>query len=280
MNSTLIIRLSLFAAFVFACIVLYSCSQSPTNPENSAANPYQFIRGRLLLENQTNHSHCPLVLDSINIGTISDSTGYFEIFLPDSMFELSGTFQIYCYLYDYGLDSFTVHIENGQLIWGKGDVSEDGHLQTKTMKQLFSLTVSTGKKNYLVNDPIELTIQLNNTSNNALWINGSTIAMLGFYDVGTKESGWILTQDPTGEMIIVEPDSFIYDFVTTSRKEKGNGYLIPFYSIRDNLPNSLTSFLSELENNYESAVYAGGLFFVFINASKNLNFPFIQVIGN
>lgn len=256
------------------------CSQTSTKPGNTIPNPHQFIRGRLLLENQSNHSHCPIVLDSVNIGTITDSTGYFEIFLPDSMSELNGTFQIYCYLYDYELDFFTVHIENGQLVWAEGDVLENGYLQSKTLKQQFSQFVSTEKSNYVINERIELSIELKNTSDTAIWISGSTIAMLGFYDVATEKTDWKLTQDPTGEMRIVEPDSSFHDAVNTLRTEKGNGYLIPFYSIRNSLPNSMALFLNKLECEDESVVYAGGPFFVFINEPKNLSFPLIQVNEN
>ena len=275
----------IFIISLFVAAVLASCcirKKTPVGPPDEEPDPHRFIRGRVLLESQNNHAHCPVVLDSVIIGTITDSTGYYEILIPNGLSDLTGTFQVYYYLYDYDLDSLAVRIENGQVVWGAIDVLEDGFLRTITLQQLLSVHATVDKETYGVDESIRLYVTISNFSGRTIWINSSTMGLLGFYDIHTKETEWKTGQDPTADYVRIDPDCSWQTDEETRRNKTGRGYFIPIYRLVRGyeLPISVYSFFLDLEQQYGDAIYPGGPFFVFINDPKNLHFPLVEVVEN
>ena len=91
-------KIYIFLVFI-VLIVIIGCfkEKNPISPPENQPDPHQFIRGNIILENQDNFAHCPVILDTLMIGTITDSVGYYEIFLSDSLSDLKGKFKIYYY---------------------------------------------------------------------------------------------------------------------------------------------------------------------------------------
>lgn len=277
------ILLLLVMGVVFAC----TSNKNPIKP--IAPDPHQFIRGRVLLENQTHHGHCPVALDSLNIGTLSDSSGYYEIFLDDSLAEVTGKFNIYFYLYDYELDTLSVNLENGKVSWGEADVREDGSLPTITLQQLFSLQVICNKEQYMIGEKGGYGAYFTNTSG---WIiSVSDNAVQGLYDITTNKTEWYLPQDPVPSASSIFPGNtcrFGHEFYFT---KPGKYYFIVFHGLYYyNLagseyhlhipPESVMELLAYLENQHKEIAYEGGPYFVFLNDSKNLHYPLIETIEN
>jgi len=267
--------------------VIIACTrnENPIKPIEPA--PHQFIRGSVILENQTNYAHCPVVLDSLNIGTLTDSSGSYEIFLPDSLAGVTGKFNIYFYLYDYELDSLVVIIKNGKVLWSAADVLDDGTLKTFTLKQLLSIDVTSEKSHYKVGEHAKFHYRLTNTSNRTFSTTPNTTAIL--YDIILKRMEWFVTQDPVHSQTPVEPNCSYFSGEELKFKAQTKGYLLvyfpiiyehqdPFYFRSRQIPSSLILFLSQIEMKYQDVIYDGYSFFVFIHDPKNLHYPFIEII--
>jgi hypothetical protein len=242
----------------------------------------------VLFENQTYHAHCPVVLDSLNIGTLTDSSGYYEIFLPDSLSGINGTFKLYFYLYDYELDSLSATIKDGKVLWSAADVLEDGTLKTITLKQLLSIYVTSEKERYKAGEQAKFHYTLTNTSNRTFFTTPNYTEV--FYDITLKRAEWFVPQDPVPSQSTVEPKCSYYSGSEFKFKKPGKGYFIVFFNVLYELqipflkiyerrePSAVASFLLQLEEKNQYLVNSGGPFFVFINDSKNLHFPIIEII--
>ncbi|MDW7680756.1 MAG: hypothetical protein SCK70_09340 [bacterium] len=264
----------------FLAILNLYCTENKGPTKINEPDPHQFIKGRVLLENQTNHAHCPVVLDSLNIGTLTDSSGYYEIFLSDSLAEVNGTFKVYIYLYDYDLDSLAIRIEDGKVIWGEEDVDDNGNLKTITLKQLLSITATTDKGNYVVNEAINILSTFINASKRIVYLSTGTMFVY-FYDINTKETDFLNT-DITYDQPRINPGDTLTRGAETERNKISEGYFITIHSvIREyRIPQCLISYFFELENQYSDVLYLGGPFILFLNDSKNLNYPLIEVTEN
>jgi len=62
---------------------------SPEKPDR------KHIRGTVVLENQSNNGSCFVWVESLWIGTVTDSSGYFDIPIPDSLDSTNGVFRLY-----------------------------------------------------------------------------------------------------------------------------------------------------------------------------------------
>ena len=284
-NQKLKPSLFLFIILTLGCMG----NKTPTEPEDAPLDPHRFIRGHVFLENQTDHSSCPVVLDSLALGTLTDSTGYYEIYIPDSLCGISGTFNLYSHLYDYGLDTLVVELDSGRVVWGKEDVLEDGTMQDITMEQLLSLTITAGKEEYVTNEEIILHYSLHNTSDLWFCIPGPTIYLVGFYDMSSHEDEWrLIGQDPIDNLEFISPYSYWHHQVITTHEKLGTGYYMVVYTIyfmlndnifyRYELPNSIVKYLNDLKSKSEDMVFERDSFLVFFNHSKNLHFQLVNIV--
>ena len=139
-----------------------NCHKSPTEPTPKEQRNY--IRGKVILENQTNHASCIVFLDSLFIGTATDSSGYFEIMLPDSLSNVSGAFDIFYYIFSFRPEKATIELHSGRIVPGLYDADSSGTLKTVLLNQLVRMTVTTDKNTYsLFGDRILLWVEIFNT---------------------------------------------------------------------------------------------------------------------
>jgi|GEM_PF-2911398 len=277
--------LFLFIILTLGCME----NKTPTEPGDAPLDLHRFIRGRVFLENQTDHGSCPVVLDSLTLGTLTDSTGYYEIVIPDSLCGISGKFNLYSHLYDYGLDTLVVELDSGRVVWGKEDVLEDGTMRNMMMEQLLSLTITAGKEEYLINEEIDLHYTLHNKSSLWICISSPQTYSIGFYDMSSHEDEWRrIGQDPTGDFVIIYPDTGWHHHVVTTRDKSGTGYymldhgiffMLNFYEyFYYRLPASMVEYLNDLRSKSEDMVFSYDNFLVFFNHSKNLHFPLVNIV--
>ena len=157
-------RKFLFRFIVITLLLLWGCNchKSPTEPTPKEQRNY--IRGKVILENQTNHASCIVFLDSLFIGTATDTSGYFEITLPDSLSDVSGTFDIYYYIFSFRPEKATIELDSGSVVPGLHDADSSGTLKTVLLNQLVRMTMTTDKNTYsLSGDRILLWVEIFNT---------------------------------------------------------------------------------------------------------------------
>lgn len=273
-------RKAIFIGLLLAMGMMIVCTRNKNPIIPAEPDPHQFIRGRVLLENQTNHAHCPVVLDSLNIDTLTDSSGYYEIFLADSLSKVSGTFKIYFYLYDYDLDSLIISVKDGKVVWGEKDVDQNGNLKTITLQQLLAVYATTDKEKYAIGEPIHVSATLTNKSERVIEFATGTL-FLYFYDINTRKTHAYET-DITYDAPRIGPGETLIRGGDAKRNEASEGYFIPCFSeTREyKIPQSLILLFLKLENQYDDALYLPSRFFVFFDDPKNLHYPLIEVVGN
>lgn len=273
-------RKIVFLLLPFAVGIVIVCTKNKNPIKPIEPDPHQFIRGRVLLENQTNHAHCPVVLDSMNIGTLTDSSGYYEIFLPDSLSKVRGIFKVFFYLYDYDLDSVIVNVKDGKIEWGEKDVDQNGNLKTITLQQLLVVYATTDKDKYTIGESIRVSATLTNKSERVIEFATGTL-FLYFYDISTQKTDAYET-DINYDAPRIGPGETLIRGREVKRNEVGKGYLIPCFSeTREyKIPESLILFFLKLESQYNDALYLPSRFFVFFNNPKNLHYPLIEVVRN
>jgi len=159
-------RKFLFRFIVITLLLLWGCNchKSPTEPTPKEQRNY--IRGKVILENQTNHGSCFVWVDSLWIGTVTDSNGFFEILIPDSLDSTNGIFEMYYYILGFKWAKATIELTNGQLVPGKHDVEDSGFIKSIILAELASISLTTDKSIYSASeDTIRYTIQVQNLSN-------------------------------------------------------------------------------------------------------------------
>lgn len=157
-------RKFLFRFILITLLLLWGCNchKSPTEPTPEEQGNY--IRGKVILENQTNHASCIVFLDSLFIGTATDSSGYFEILLPDSLATLSGTFGIYYYIFSFKPEKVTIELDSGSVVPGVQAADSTGTIKTVLLNQLLRMNVTTDKETYsLAGDVIGIWVEIFNT---------------------------------------------------------------------------------------------------------------------
>lgn len=131
------------------------------------------ISGYVQMEHQTNHDNCAVFLDQVNIGTYTDSSGFYQLTLPDSVFEndtmkVNGTVQLYFYSFNYFLDSLQIVLGSKGIILDSLTLDADGMVENKLVKQQFSISLETDTTYYTPGDTVYMHMYLKKYSNN--WI--------------------------------------------------------------------------------------------------------------
>ena len=116
------------------CFVLFfSCTENPLFKENINTSARQTITGRVTLENQSDHSNIFVYFEGLNILTLTDKEGNFQITLPDNIVQsngkVSGYFYIYYYVANYRLERSRVAISNGIFVYAESDLDGNGRIK-------------------------------------------------------------------------------------------------------------------------------------------------------
>ena len=158
---------SMIGGLIFIVITL-ACNKdkTPFNIENEKSSYFtRTISGYVQMEHQTNHDNCAVFLDSVNIGTYTDSSGSYSLTLADSMFNgdtllLQGRLKLYFYSYNYELDSLYVALGREGFIKDSLAIDAQGHVKNILVKQVFSIKLVTDTTYYAVDDTIWMTMYM------------------------------------------------------------------------------------------------------------------------
>lgn len=121
---------------IILTLITLSCQtdKTPLSLQTKTKKPIQYTRtisGYVQMEHQTNHDNCAVFLDQVNIGTYTDSSGFYKIILPDSSFEndtmkVKGAVQLYFYSFNYFLDSLQIALGSKGVILDSLAINADG----------------------------------------------------------------------------------------------------------------------------------------------------------
>jgi len=180
-----------------------SCSRNK-NPVDPGPQKMDIIKGNVILENQTNHGSCFVWVDSLWIGTVTDSSGYFEIGIPNNLNNINGVFTLYYHIECFKWAGLEIELSEGKLIDGKYDVEKTGLMKTVFLEELARVTLTTDKTIYSSSgDKICYTIHVENLTDDEIWYNTDGFA---FYNV-TSDTVTVYTcpfywpAGPPGEFI-------------------------------------------------------------------------------
>ena len=155
-----------FVILRLSCLLFFmlSCHTEKTPLMTQLEKPLYYTRtitGYVQMEHQTNHDNCAVFLDQVNIGTYTDSLGFYSLTLPDSVFEndtmiVQGTVQLYFYSFNYFLDSLQIALGSKGMILDSLALDKDGIVENKLVKQQFSIQLETDTTFYIVGDTVSM----------------------------------------------------------------------------------------------------------------------------
>ena len=128
------------------------------------------LKGKVILENQTEHSNALVYLDSLNRGVATDSNGLYSVQFSDEDTVYDGTFKIYFFVNEYEMDSAQYVLVNGKVKLDSLDIDSEGNLPTKELEQLLLIEGWTDKQEYRIGDTIEFTARFNNVTDRTVHV--------------------------------------------------------------------------------------------------------------
>lgn len=167
-------KLNLLLALIYKMIIaiillLPGCNDGIISPPEEPLFTKE-LTGRVILENQTEHSNALVYLDSLNRGVSTDSSGYYSLRFSDADSIHNGVYTIYYFLNDFEKDSAQYVLVNGQVKLDSLDVDSEGNLPLKQLEQLVLVEGWTDKKEYRMGDTIEFKARFTNLTNRIIHI--------------------------------------------------------------------------------------------------------------
>ena len=149
---------------VLITIMFMSCNDNsflilPTQKYSSS------FSGKVILQNQTEHSNALVYVDILNRGVSTDSSGnyIFQFTEQDSIY--CGEFKVYYFLNDYDMDSAKIMLVKGKVILDALDIDSEGKKKTKELKQILRVEGWTDKQEYYYGEKITFTARFTNVTN-------------------------------------------------------------------------------------------------------------------
>ncbi|MDO8549099.1 MAG: hypothetical protein Q7S39_02965 [Ignavibacteria bacterium] len=105
------------------------------------------LKGKVILENQSEHSNALIYLDSLNRGVCTDSSGSYSIQFSEEDAVYNGVFKVYYFVNEFEMDSAQYVLVNGKVRLDSLDVDSKGNLPTKELGQLLLIEGWTDNKN-------------------------------------------------------------------------------------------------------------------------------------
>ena len=196
-----------FQMVIVIILLLSSCKDEITSPPDKIFPPIDTsltkeLKGKVILENQTEHSNALVYLDSLNRGASTDSSGLFLLEFSEEDTIYNGEFKVYYFVNEFEMDSAMYVLVNGRVKLDSLDVDSEGNLPTKELDQLLLIEGWTDKTEYRIGDIIEFTARFTNVTNRAVHINiASYFNQLGYvflYNENHSASFIISPCDPIG----------------------------------------------------------------------------------
>lgn len=217
---------------LITCCIFSRCDVNNNNGNTEIETFTNEIHGYVYLENQSEHSNALVYLDSLDRGVCTDSTGYYSILFSERDSLFNGILKIFFFLVDYELDSAQVVLYKGKVKLDTLGVDSEGTIETKDMKQIFSVIGWTDKQVYNIGDSISFAARYTNLTDGTLYfINGGD----------TSPLGWVTLYNENYRSIILNPhDPYGADlslFLNVGEVYEASGiYILPEQIYYDNPP--------------------------------------------
>ena len=177
----MLLAIAVISFTIFISSLLTGCKEEITSPPEIFIPPIDIdttltneLKGKVILENQTEHSNTLVYLDSLNRGASTDSSGFFFLQFSENDTIYNGVFMVYYFVNEFEMDSAMYVLVNGKVKLDSLDVDSEGNLPTKDLKQLLLIEGWTDKTEYRIGDTIEFTANFTNVTNRAVHINIAT----------------------------------------------------------------------------------------------------------
>ena len=144
-----------------------SCEDNISRPEEHE-DYTTTLTGKVILENQVEHSNALIYIESLDIGVSSDSSGLFKFQFTDDNNIYNGIFTVYYFLEDYDMDSARIMLTSGKVKLDTLDVDSKGNLPQVEMKQILQVEGWTDKQEYRIGDTLVFTVRWTNVSGRIL----------------------------------------------------------------------------------------------------------------
>jgi hypothetical protein len=145
-------------------LILASCSEKGVEPPLQLPIYTSTIQGKVILENQTEHSNALIYISGINRGVSSDSSGNYTLIFTESDSIYTGEYRLICYLYDFDSLSVKIYLEKGKVKLDTLDVDKEGKIAPIELKQLLRVEGWTDKSEYKIGDKMTFTVRFTNVS--------------------------------------------------------------------------------------------------------------------
>lgn len=137
-----------YSAFVLIAVLglNLSCIENPFGGDDDISGGTRTLRGKVALNNGAASEGVYVWLESFNQGTYVNAQGEFNLTLPppgsQSNGGASGVYQLYFFVANYLLKSSSIVTRNGAFVYGQGEVSKSGELNSAKSLERF-LRIST-----------------------------------------------------------------------------------------------------------------------------------------
>ncbi|OGU78472.1 MAG: hypothetical protein A2254_15120 [Ignavibacteria bacterium RIFOXYA2_FULL_35_9] len=167
---------------IIASLLVLSCKDKIVDPPQEKQLYSPMLRGKVIIENQTEYSNALIYIDSLNRGVSTDSSGNFTIYFSEKDSVYSEVFKVVYFLNDYDIPdekfdnkfslrySAKIMLVKGKLKLDTLDVDSEGNIKTKVMKQIVRVEGWTDKYEYRVGDTITFTARVTNLSDRTIHI--------------------------------------------------------------------------------------------------------------
>ena len=145
-------------------LILASCSEKGVEPPLAYPTHTTKIHGKVILENQTEHSNALIYISGINRGVSSDSSGNYTLTFTEADSTYTGTYDLIYYLNDYDSLNTKIYLEKGKVKLDTFDVDKDGKIAPIELKQLLRVEGWTDKSEYKIGDKMTFTVRFTNVS--------------------------------------------------------------------------------------------------------------------
>lgn len=168
---------------IITSLLVLGCKDKIVDPPQEKQLYSAMLRGKVILENQTEYSNTLIYIDSLYRGASTDSSGNFTIYFSEKDSIYSGVFKIVYFLNDYDIPdekfdskfsplrySAKIMLVEGKVKLDTLDVDSEGNIKTKVMKQIVRVEGWTDKLEYRVGDTITFATRVTNLSDRTVHI--------------------------------------------------------------------------------------------------------------
>lgn len=127
--------------FPILLLFLISCTSSPVG-NDTISQGRRSMSGKVILDANSSPENIFVWLEEFNISTMTDAEGDFSLTLPPSGSQnatggASGVFRVYFYVANYSLKVSELLVQDGEFMYGKADLDNDGKLITSVSLEKF-----------------------------------------------------------------------------------------------------------------------------------------------